>query len=194
VSLSSLENAISKKVQDEADAILDQARKDADARFERESARMREEHERRITAARAELETTLERETSARKTADRLKLLTIKNEILEAVFAGAIEKIRRLPRDGYAEWLKRQLASLPPMTGSGIAVNALDAEVAKRLVAELPADAGLSFDDEPARIQAGFIVRGEQADLDYSVEVLLGVLREKLAQQIATRLFGEEGE
>ena len=194
MTLSNLEQALQQQVEQEAKKLLDEARAAADARFERESARMCEDHERRIAANRAELETSLERETSARETADRLKLLHIKNEIIEAVFNGAVDKIRALPNDGYADWMKRQLASLPSMPGSGIAVNARDTDVAKRLLSELSLDSSLSIDDKPARIQAGFLVHGEQADLDYSVEVLLGVLRENLAQEIATKLFGEEVE
>ena len=73
-------------------------------------------------------------------------------------------------------------------------MNERDIELARHLLAEPSPDSGLSLADKPARIQAGFVVRGEHADLDYSVEVLLGVLREKLSQEIATKLFGEEAE
>ena len=110
MTLSNLEQALQQQVEQEAKKLLDEARAAADARFERESARMCEDHERRIAANRAELETSLERETSARETADRLKLLHIKNEIIEAVFNGAVDKIRALPNDGYADWMKRHLA------------------------------------------------------------------------------------
>ena len=197
MTLSNLEQSLQQQVEQEAKKILDEARGAAEARFERESARMREEHERRIAATRAELEGALERETSARETADRLKLLQIKNEIIETVFGEAVGKIRALPNDGYAEWMRRQIAGLPAMAGSPagsrrLAVNERDTELAKRLLAEPSQDSGMSLDDKPARMQAGFVVRGEHADLDYSVEALLGVLREKLAQQVATRLFGEE--
>jgi len=189
-----MEQAVLRKAQEEADAILNEARVKANARFERESARLREEHERRVGAARAELEAALERETSAKETADRLSLLKIKNEILEAVFSRAVEAIRSLPDDGYARWLKGQLAVVPKATGTRVAVNERDAQLMAGLLRDLPGGSAMQLAENPASIQAGFIVQGEQADLDFSVEVLLGVLRESLAQEIATRLFGGEAE
>ena len=189
-----MEHAVLRKAQEEADAILNEASAKADARFERESARLREEHERRVAAARAELEAALERETSAKETANRLGLLKIKNEILEEIFSRAVEGIRSLPDDGYARWLKEQIATVPKAAGARVAVNERDTQLMAGLLRDLPGESAMQLADRPAPIQAGFLVQGEQADLDFSVEVLLSVLWESLAREIATRLFGGEAE
>ena len=59
MTLSNLEQSLQQQVEQEAKVILDEARAAAEAHLERESARMREEHEHRIASARSELETTL---------------------------------------------------------------------------------------------------------------------------------------
>ena len=187
-----MEQAVLRKAQEEADVILNEARTRADARFERESVRLRQEHEHRIAAARSEMESALEREISARETDDRLKILKVKNEIIDEIFTGTVGNIRSLPDQGYERWLKAQLSRVSKALDGRVAVNERDAQLMARLIEGLPDNPDLSLAAEPAHIKAGFLVQGEQVDLDFSVEVLLSALRESLSRQIATRLFGEE--
>jgi len=188
VTISSVQTAVLDKARAEAEAILAEARKDADARLERESARLREEQERRVAALRAEAEADLEREAGNRRAEDRNKLLAMKNEIIEEVFAKAIEAIRDLPGDGYAKWLEAQLARAPKMDGAAVAVNEADRPLMERILSE---SSGLKMAEKPAAIGGGMIIQGARADLDFSVESLLGVLRESLAEEIAAQLFAE---
>ena len=187
-----MEQAVLRKAQEEADLILNEARTRADARFERESARLRQEHEHRVAEARSEMESALEREISARETDDRLKILKVKNEIIDEIFSRTLGSIRSLPDQGYERWLKAQLSRVSKALGGRVAVNERDAQLMARLVEELPGNPDLSLAAGPAHIEAGFLVQGEQVDLDFSVEVLLSALRESLSRQIATRLFEEE--
>jgi len=188
VTISSVQTAVLDKARAEAEAILAEARKEADARFEREAARLREEHERRVAAIRAEAEAKLEREAGNRRAEDRNKLLAMKNEIIEEVFAKAIENIRDLPDDGYAKWLKAQRARAPRMDGAVVAVNEADRPVMENILGQ---NSGLKMAEKSAPIRGGMIIRGPRADLDFSIESLLGVLRESLAGQIAAQLFAE---
>jgi len=192
VALMDMEQAVLRKAQEEADAILAEAGQRAEARRERDSARLREEHTRRVEAMKAQLEGTLERDVGARGSEDRLKLLKVKNEIIEEVFAAAIDGIRALPDDGYARWLKKQLLRVPKTSAGKVVVNDADRETVARLLKELPEVAHLTLSENSAPIKAGLLIEGERADLDFSVGALLGTLRESLAQEIATRLFAEE--
>ena len=192
MALMDMEQAVLRKAQEEADLILNEARTRADARFERESARLRQEHEHRVAAARSEMESALEREISARETDDRLKILKVKNEIIDEIFTRTVGSIRSLPDQGYERWLKAQLSRVSKALGGRVAVNERDAQLMARLIEGLPDNPDLSLAAEPAHIKAGFLVQGEQVDLDFSVEVLLSALRESLSRQIATRLFEEE--
>ena len=186
MTISSVQTAVLDKARAEAEAILAKARKEADARFEREAARLREEQERRVAAIQAETEADLEREAGNRRAEDRNKLLAMKNEIIEEVFAKAIEAIRDLPDDGYATWLKAQLERAPKMDGAAVAVNEADRALMQKILGE---GSELKLAEKPAAIGGGMIIQGAQADLDFSVESLLGVLRESLAEQIAAQLF-----
>ena len=139
---------------------------------------------------RAEAEADLERQAGNRRTEDRNKLLTMKNEIIEEVFAKATEGIRNLPDDGYTRWLKAQVARAPKMDGAAAAVNEADGPVMETILRDMP-DTGLKPAQAPVPIAGGVVIQGPQADLDFSVESLLGVLRESLAEEIAAQLFAE---
>ena len=192
MTIPAVQQAVLDRAQAEAQRVLDEGRRQADARFEREATRLREEHARRVESMKAELEGDLDREVGARRTEDRNKLLAMKNEIIADVFARAIDGIRSLPDDGYATWLKSQLERVPKTEGAQVVVNAADRDTAVALLGQLPGDAGLALSDKSASIEAGLLVEGAQADLDFSVESLLDVLRESLSEEIASRLFAEE--
>ena len=194
MTIPAVQQAVLDRAQAEAQRVLDEGRRQADARFEREAARRREEHARRVESMKAELEAGLDREVGARRTEDRNKLLAMKNDIIADVFAKAIDGIRSLPDDGYATWLKGQLERVPKTEGAQVVVNAADRDTAASLLGQLPGDAGLALSDKSAPIEAGLLVEGAQADLDFSVESLLDVLRESLSEEIASRLFADAGE
>lgn len=188
--LSNVEQAVLQKSGDEVRKIQEQARADADAFLEKESARIRQEHERRVADARRDLEAALERETGAKETADRHKLLKIKNEIIDEIFQKAVAGLLTLPDDGYAKWVRAQVDKLPEMQRAVLVANGRDRE----LLAEALSEAGrasLKVAEKPAAIAGGFLVRGELSDLDCSIEALMEALRESLTEEVAARLFGE---
>ena len=187
-----MERAVLRRAQEEADGILGEAQRKADARYEAESRRLRGEHERRVAVSRAELEGDLDREAGTRESEDRRKLLQVKNEIMDSVFQQAADGIRSLPHDGYATWMREQFARVPRMSAARIAVNKQDRDLAARLLKAMSENAHLELSDKPAPIRGGFLVHGEKLDFDYSVDSLLGVVRESLAEETAKRLFGDE--
>jgi len=191
LAIEKLQTAVLDKARAEAEAILAEARKGADARYERDAARLREEHERRVAVLRAEAEAALEREAGNRRAEQRNKLLAMKNEIIEEVFAKAVEGIRNLPDNGYATWLAAQLARAPRMDGAAVAVNEADRPVMEKILAD---GSDLKMAEKPAPVRGGLIIQGPRADLDFSIESLLGVLRESLAEEIASQLFAEPEE
>ena len=190
MALSHVEQAVLGTAETEAEKILERGRREAEELLARQTARLREEHARRVVAMRRELEAELERETGAREIANRREVLKVKNDIIQEVFERAVEGVVSLPDNGYAKWLKARVAALPGMDGATLAGNKRD----RALLAEAVSAAGrtdLKIDEEPAALKGGFFVRGAQVDFDVSIEALMASLRESLAEDIAQRLFAE---
>jgi len=188
VAISNVEQAVLKRAEDEVRKIEEEARAAAEALWERESARLREEHVRRVEATRQEIEGALERELSAIRAENNREILKIKNEIIEVVFRKALDAILNLPDDGYAKWVRARVAGLPEMPGARLAGNERDQALLKEAAT---GRSDLSVADEPAPLKGGFLVLGAQADLDFSIEALMAALRESLTQDVAARLFGK---
>jgi len=191
VPLSNLEQTVAQKAQAEADALLKEARAKADALREKESARLREEHQRRMAALEAQLRANLDRQTGDQEAQDRLRLLQIKNQIIESAFHAAAEGIRNLPADGYRRWLREQLLRLPAGQPLQVAANAADLPVIAQIVKEIGRP-NLTVAPEAIPLVGGFVARGGRNDLDFSIEAVMSVLRESLAEDVAARLFREE--
>ena len=188
MALANVEEAVLKKAKAEARQVEADARAEAEAFWEKESARMREDHARRVETTRQEYEDKLERDTGDRKAADNRKLLKIKNEIIAEVFSQALAGVLNLRDGGYAQWVKARVAGLPELPGTKLAGNERDQALLQEAAA---ARTDLSISAAPVPLQGGFMVIGTQADLDFSIESLMDTLRESLTHDVATRLFGE---
>jgi len=190
VALSGVEKAVLEKAEAEANKVLDAARREADAYWERESARLREAHERRVEADRRELEMQLERDAGAKEIEHRLELLKAKNEIIQEVFETALDGIIELPDEGYLRWLREQVARLPEMSDAVLVANERDRPLLERAVRESGRQFAVGDDNAP--IRGGFLLRSENVDLDCSIESLMDDIRETLTRDVAERLFGGE--
>lgn len=189
--MKTLEQAVEDKARAEAEAVLAEARKAAEAHWARESARLRHEHERRCEATRAQLQAALDHEMNAVEVRNRLAVLTRKNELLERVFQAAALGIVNLPDDGYREWLREQMARLPSGESLELMVNPRDRAVVSELLREFRRPE-LRLSNRSCFIKGGFIAVGKSSDRDCSLEATLDTLREALAEAVAEALFGGE--
>jgi len=193
VPLTNLEQAVEKKAKEQAEALLAEARREAETVLKRETERRREEHARRVEALRQSLENEYEREVGARRAEDRREVLRLKNEILEEVFRRAVEGMVQLPNQGYARWLAAQLRKLPDAgRGMTLRANPRDGELLTRLLKEQ--GSGASMAEPDPSVQAGFIAQGPGRDLDLSVESLMGAMRDALTERVAAELFDAKTE
>jgi vacuolar-type H+-ATPase subunit E/Vma4 len=190
VALTELTDAVLRQARQEADRTLADGRRECEARWERESARLRQAHAQRLDAMQAEMERAFDRETSSRRTEARLELLKVKNDILEEVFRRAFEGVLSLPGGGYERWLRGRLQAAPDVPGAVVSANERDHGRLARLLTEVKGGAA-RLDPRPVAIRGGFILRGERADLDFSVEARMGEVRERLAQTLAAEMFKE---
>ncbi len=186
-----MEEVVVRKAEAEAKEILAEARKEADERWETRSARLREEHERRVEAAKQEIESELERTEGSKANDNRVELLRVKNEILDEIFDKALDRF--VESDAYSGWLKRQVEALPEMEGAELVANEADRDRLKKAAADGERN-DMPVAEDAAPIRGGFLVRGKQFDMDVSVESLMDAMRESLTQRIARQLFDEETE
>jgi len=190
VALKDMEETVLSRAEAEAQAILDGAKRRAAARWERESVHLRAEHEHRVEAMKARLEAELQREINAAEAGYRTKILQLKNDIIEEVFAKAAERIRNLPDDGYRTWLREQLEAVPAIDGARVVAAESDRDLIAGLLEQLGGGRSPALAEETAPLRGGFVVRTEKMDLDFSIEALLGALRERIREEIAAELFG----
>lgn len=185
-----VQEAVLRKAEEEVRKVAEEAQRSAHSYWERQSARLREEHERRVADARQVLESALEREAAAKAAADRHELLRIKNDIIDEIFQKAVDGILTLHDDGYAKWVKAQVARLPKIEQVTLSASERDQSLLSQAVSAA-GRSNMKVSDKPMPIKGGFLVQGEQADLDYSVEALMQTLRESLTEEVAAKLFGE---
>lgn len=185
---SELEQAVAKKAQSESDALLAETRTQAQAFWDKESSRLREEHKRRMAALEARMKDELQRLRGDHEAQGRARVLAVKNEIIESAFRAVAEGVRNLPAGGYRRWLREQLLRLPQDQPLQVAANAADLPVISGLFGEL-GRRNLSVAAEPIPIAGGFVAYGGTTDLDFSIDSAIGALRESLAEEVAARLF-----
>ena len=190
MALKDMKDAVLSKAEAEAQTIVDGAKRRADARWEHESVQLRAEHEHRVEAMKARLEDEVQRRINAAEADYRTRILQLKNDILEDVFDQAAERIRNLPDDGYRVWLKAQLEAVPAIDGARVVAAESDRDLIARLFGQLGSGSSLVLAEETAPIRGGFLVRTEKVDFDFSIEALLGALRERISEEIAAELFG----
>jgi vacuolar-type H+-ATPase subunit E/Vma4 len=173
----------------EADGIAAQAKAEA----ERIVASAREESDRRLKSEldklRAELDAGLDREVSVVRSARAQELLAGKSRILDDVFRRAAERL--LASAAWWDLLRARLRSLAGEKGQ-VLCRAEHRDTIGKCLAELKGETGGKMPplaDESAKILGGFILRGAQFDVDYSLESELASLREKILPELAAKAF-----
>lgn len=188
--MKTLEQVVEERARAEAEAVRAEARRAAEAHWERESARMRREHERRCESTRAELQAALDQEMSAIESGNRVAVLARKNELIDHAFQAAMQKIVSLPND-YRAWLLAQLSRLPVEDSFELMVNPRDRAVVSELLRQTRRS-NLRLSSRSCFLKGGFIASGKLSDKDCSVETAMDVVRDALAERIVAMLF-EEG-
>lgn len=183
--------------QAEADAILSNARAEAEAITARYAKQVEQEKtaaEEKGRKAAAERQDRLIRaaEMESKKT-----ILGAKQAVLDRAFARAREILLDMPRDQYAALLAA-LAAGSAGTGSEALVfsakdrAALGEQVtaeANRLRAQAGKPASLTLSEETAEIDGGLLLRDQSSEVNCTFETLLRLSREELAGQAAAILF-----
>lgn len=175
-----------KQAQEEAQSILDQARKRTEAQCDKI-----------ITDAQQQAEELKERLMSVAELNARKERLRVKQELIGQAFDQALERLCSLPEDQYFALLA-DLITMASTTGAETIV------LAERDLKRLPPDfvanvndkvktknrpGSMSLARESAPIKGGFVLKAGKVSVNHSFEAVLKQNYDHLAMEVASLLF-----
>ncbi|NQT52035.1 hypothetical protein HQ576_08290, partial [bacterium] len=190
MSLQDVERKVLATAEQEANELLEKATAEAEADLERRTAALRDEQARNIAASKAEADAELERDVSTCRAEYGMNVLQAKNDILDAIFQRALEKVVASDGFDYGAWLARQVRQA---VGAGTGVlhcNERDRAAVSSALAEAGTDQ-VTLSPGHASCQGGVLLVGDSFDLDFTLEALFGDLRQELTVSLAERLFAD---
>jgi len=195
VALEKIENAILGEARKEADRIREAGRKRIDDASRQAQARLERQLEQRMGEVEQRERDQKNRAMVALRAAGNMELLAAKNEVIDKVFARALEKVVNLPSNGYRTlllgWLKNAAVEGP----AELLLNARDLHAfGPQLVLEAnkarPKESAFKLSTTPAEMAGGFVLRTGRYEIDRTLDGIVAKLKEEMAPEIAQTLFG----
>ena len=184
---------ISGDAQAEIDAVLAQARAEADeitAKYEAQAKAEADEILKRGSAAAAERE---ERLASMAQMEGRKAELAAKQEVIEEAFALALSKLQALPEDKYVELLAGLAAKASATGKEKLIFSAKDRDtVGKKVVdaaSALVAGGAFVLSDETRAINGGFVLSNGAVEVNCSFETLVRLQKAEITGEVSRVLF-----
>ena len=180
----SLENIIKSLEKESANEI-----KKIEAEFKKRADELKAVHQRRLEQAR-EVILGRARKEAQKKVAMRLfalksklkqDLLEIKREILDKVYALALEKLEKISEREYEKLLGKLIKDLPR---GGMIIPAKGKEAVTRKAAK-----GIKVSKQGVDIPGGFMWQSDKLTIDNSWPELIAQIREKSEAEVAGKLF-----
>jgi len=195
MSTKNIEQRILETTQAEVDGLIAKAKDKAKARLDAAAVEQKRRAEQAIADAQDTERQQYDQQVTSAKAANKLKLLTRRAELLDTVLDGAVARFVADTDGAYAGWLAQQLNATADRTGTILAAPN-DREPLAKLLAELKQSgkgAGLTLAEESHPLRGGFVLRGEDIDLDFSLDTQLAELKTQLLPQLAEKAFGPSG-
>ena len=187
--------SITERIRQEAEAYgADQKAREEDAKQGTlEDARRKAEAIKAKRAAEAEKDSQVlrDRRASVADLESRKMKLAAKQEVIEASYSRAAEKLRELDDDKYQEFMTGLLEEFKT-EGGEVLVNAEDRARMSGLLEKKFSGTDLKLSQDTADIKGGFILRRGNISYNASVEQLLENVKGQATSEIASLLFPEE--
>ncbi|MFS8500255.1 MAG: V-type ATP synthase subunit E family protein [Caldicoprobacter sp.] len=127
------------------------------------------------------------------------KVLAVKRDMIEAVFAGVIERISRMPDDQYREVIASMLLNAPLQGDEEVLFSVYDEhrldqnflDYINEQLKKQGRNGRLRLSPDRGQFKAGFILRGHKVEINCSFEAIVRALRAEMESQVAEMLFGE---
>ena len=128
----------------------------------------------------------------------RKSVLALKQEMVDAAFAAALERICTMPQADYVAYLAKLAAQAATTGTEALVFNAKDqaacgqavADAANALLAQQGKQARLTVSPATRDLRAGFVLQQGDIEVNCAVETIAELCRSDLAAQVAEVLFG----
>ena len=187
MSIDNIEKKIAEAAKAEADAIAAQAARQAKERLEVAKAENTSRAARAAEETRGRQQQEFDQQTTSARAANKLKLLAHKSRILEDIFDAAIERFIGDRGGEYKKWLAARLETVAGGPGSIVPAEP-DRAIIEKLLANRGGDGPL-LADESLPLRGGFVLRGEDVDIDLSLDAQLAEMKNELLPELARRAF-----
>ena len=196
MSLDRIRESIVGKAEKEKKEIIDRARADWQEKTDSFKAAMKEDIERRLEGVDHEYREKIKRKILALKRENRLKLLMIKNNIIDDIFGQALDHFIKQPDDKYIAMLERWFLNIGTDLPGEMLLNAgdlkrIDRGFIERINKHRQVGARVDLSNNPINIKGGFIFRTGRFEIDQTLDTKIADLRRELAPMIAKELFNE---
>ena len=127
----------------------------------------------------------------------RKELLAVKVELVGGVFAKAREKIRNLGDNEYRELMSALMLKAVETGDEEVIVGKDEKRIDDKFIKQVNRQLGSGFkgnlrlSQERVDISGGFILRRNNIQVNVSIEVLVGGMREELESEVVKELFAE---
>jgi len=189
-------NKILAEARQQAEAIVQEASEKRDQKMrqlEDELSAYREETERLAVEA---AEDRRSRMLATARMENARAMLKAKTELLDEVFAGAEDRIAKMPDEQYKALVTKLMSQAVETGDEEVIVGKDEKRITGDLIKQVNRQLGTGFkgnlrlSDQRADIKGGFILKRGRVQVNAAVEVLVGRLREAMEMELAARLFG----
>ena len=182
----------------EADAILAEAKAEADAAVEKYAILAKEESDRVLAAGRVQAEEIRRRAASTADQEAKQQYLAVKQGMISRAFDEAFQKLSALPEVEYIS-LMAKLAFTASSTGSeevifspedqkGPGQRILDS--ANQLLINAGKKGALTISAETGSFKGGFLLKAGDVEVNCTLDTILRLSKEDLTLDVAQALFG----
>ncbi|MCE5185559.1 MAG: V-type ATP synthase subunit E [Planctomycetaceae bacterium] len=180
----------------EADTILGEAKAKADAQAKQTQAELAEFNKQTQTLARAAADDKVRRMLAQARMAHARQLLGERGEVLDGIFAKALDKLNQLPDEQYLALMKKLMTRAVETGDEEVVVGKNEKRINEDFVKKVNRDLGTGFkgslklSSRRADITGGFLLSHGRVQANVSSEVLIGQARERMEIELANELFG----
>lgn len=194
MSLEKIREAIVTKAEKEKKDIIDKAKVEYEQKIHAATRTIREGIERRLKGIEEKYQEEINRQVISLRGEHRLRLLKIKNSIIDNIFSQAIDLVVNQPDGKYLDMLERWIFKIDSNLPGELFFNArdlnrIDQGFIDRINRSRRSEAKVDLNKNPIDIKGGFIFKTKRFEIDQTLDTIMADLRMELAPSIAKDLF-----